>query len=78
MKSCFSIIIQGNNINFFPVAKTILTAFLFWDANYKFVLIFVAEGKVLECVFIYITYPYNTLKMTLFPVWPKKKCTITT
>ena len=39
---------QGNKINFFPVAKAILTVFyLFWDADYKFVLIFVVEGKVL-------------------------------
>ena len=55
---------QGNKNQLFSVAKAILTVFfLFWNADYKFVLIFVVEGKVLELyVFIYIKYPYNAFK----------------
>ena len=47
-------ITQGNKINFILVAKAILTVlFLFWNADYKFVPVFVVEGKVLE-LFIHI------------------------
>ena len=55
------IITQGNKINYFPVAKAILTVFLFWDADYKFLLIFVLEGKkFFRAMYSYALYILTT------------------